>query len=153
MSDYHLSQRSLSRLSGVDDGLCAVVHRAIKITSVDFGVLEGLRSLERHRELLASGASRTEHSKHLDGRAVDLLPYFGSRHKMHILACVPVAEAMAMAGTSEVVPLIWGATWRPLLPERIADESMADQMVEYAIRCWSEGRDPFLDAMHFERAN
>ena len=33
---FKLSQRSLSRLEGVDDALVAVVQRAIEVTTIDF---------------------------------------------------------------------------------------------------------------------
>ena len=49
--DFKLSQRSLDRLKGVDPDLVEVVKRAIDLTEVDFGVSEGLRTLERQKEL------------------------------------------------------------------------------------------------------
>ena len=41
---------------------------------VPFTVIEGLRSKERQRELVARGASKTQNSRHLTGHAVDLWP-------------------------------------------------------------------------------
>jgi peptidoglycan L-alanyl-D-glutamate endopeptidase CwlK len=72
---YKLSSRSLSRLEGVHPDLVKVVKRAIQITEQDFLVGEGVRSLERQKQLVASGASRTMNSRHLTGHAVDLHPY------------------------------------------------------------------------------
>jgi peptidoglycan L-alanyl-D-glutamate endopeptidase CwlK len=46
---FKLSQRSLDRLNGVDKDLVAVVKRAIEITELDFGVTEGIRTLDRQR--------------------------------------------------------------------------------------------------------
>ena len=66
-------KRSISRLSGVDSSLVNVLNEAIKI--MDLTILEGVRSKERQRELVASGASKTMKSKHLKGRAVDVTPY------------------------------------------------------------------------------
>jgi len=76
---FQLSQRSLDRLKGVDPKLVEVVKRAIEITEVDFGVTEGLRTLERQKELVAKGASHTLKSKHIGGKAVDLVAYVGPR--------------------------------------------------------------------------
>jgi len=70
---FKLSQRSLDRLDGVKPQLVELVKRAIEITTIDFGVIEGLRSEERQKELVAKGASKTMKSKHLDGNAVDLM--------------------------------------------------------------------------------
>ena len=46
---FALSQRSLSRLEGVDERLVVIVKKAIDVTRVDFGVTEGLRSIETQR--------------------------------------------------------------------------------------------------------
>ena len=72
---YKLSLRSRQRLSGVHPDLVAVVKRAIEITEQDFFVGEGIRSIERQKRLVASGASRTMRSRHLTGHAVDLHPF------------------------------------------------------------------------------
>ena len=63
---FELSQRSLDRLEGVEDTLVVVVKRAIELTKVDFGVSEGVRSIERQKELVEKGASKTMKSKHID---------------------------------------------------------------------------------------
>lgn len=69
---FKLSSKSLERLQGVDERLVRVVKRAIEITPIDFSVLEGLRTLERQKQLVADGFSQTLKSKHLTGHAVDL---------------------------------------------------------------------------------
>ena len=69
---FALGQRSRERLQGVHPDLVKVVERAIELTSVDFTVLEGLRTVERQGELVAKGASQTMESRHLTGHAVDL---------------------------------------------------------------------------------
>jgi peptidoglycan L-alanyl-D-glutamate endopeptidase CwlK len=69
---FKLSSKSLERLQGVDERLVKVVKRAIEITPIDFSVLEGLRTLERQKQLVADGFSQTLKSKHLTGHAVDL---------------------------------------------------------------------------------
>ena len=43
---YNLSSRSKSRLEGVEEDLVKVVERAIELTEVDFGVIQGLRTME-----------------------------------------------------------------------------------------------------------
>ena len=60
---FKLSRRSLDRLEGVDERLVAVVNHAITATKVDFGVIQGLRTLEMQKELVAKGASQTMKSK------------------------------------------------------------------------------------------
>ena len=48
---YKLGTRSLQSLSGVHPDMVAVVKRAIEITGVDFTVIEGIRNINRQREL------------------------------------------------------------------------------------------------------
>lgn len=74
------SDRSLKRLEGVHPLLVDVVHKAMQMQVMDFSVVEGVRSLDRQKELFSQGASKTLKSKHLIqsdgyGHAVDLYPY------------------------------------------------------------------------------
>ena len=46
---YNLSSRSKSRLEGVEEDLVKVVERAIELTEVDFGVIQGLRTMEEQK--------------------------------------------------------------------------------------------------------
>ena len=72
---YKLGTRSLQNLSGVNPDMVAVVKRAIEITEVDFTVIEGIRHINRQRELLKAGKSTTLNSRHITGHAVDMVPY------------------------------------------------------------------------------
>jgi len=56
---FKLSERSIDRLKGLDSSLIDVVNRAIDLTEIDFGVSEGLRTLDRQKELVEKGASQT----------------------------------------------------------------------------------------------
>ena len=80
MSKYSLGRKSQSNLVGVYPPLAAVVYRAIGYMSeYDFTVFEGIRTLKRQRRLVAKGVSRTMNSKHLSGRAVDLVPWINGK--------------------------------------------------------------------------
>ena len=52
---FKLSQRSKDRLVGVHPDLVKVVHRALELTPVDFGITEGVRSLETQKKYVAEG--------------------------------------------------------------------------------------------------
>lgn len=65
--------RSKRRLRGVDARLISVLNEVVK--HYDLTILEGKRSEERQKELVAKGASKTMKSKHLEGKAVDVAPY------------------------------------------------------------------------------
>jgi len=72
---YRLSTKSKNRLLGVHPDLVNCVMLAIQYTDQDFLVLEGVRSKRRQQRLVAEGKSKTMHSRHLTGHAVDLAPY------------------------------------------------------------------------------
>ena len=70
MTTFALGSKSRQSLSGVHPDLVRVVERAIEVTPVDFQVYEGLRTRARQAKLVASGASQTMDSRHLQiGRA------------------------------------------------------------------------------------
>ena len=108
---YKLSQRSLDRLEGVKPELVNVVKRAIELTTIDFGVIEGMRTEERQKELVAKGASKTMKSKHLEGNAVDLMVYVDGRGCWELNLYDEVADAMRQAAIEEGVPIRWGCAW------------------------------------------
>ena len=111
MGDFKLSRRSLARLEGVHPDLVAIVKRAIEITPVDFGVSEGLRTIQRQRELLASGATTTMNSRHLTGHAVDLVAYVGSEVRWDWPLYDKIAGAMKEAANEQDTPIEWGGDW------------------------------------------
>jgi peptidoglycan L-alanyl-D-glutamate endopeptidase CwlK len=94
---FKLSNRSLERLEGVDERLVTIVKTAIHLTKIDFGVVCGLRTIEEQRELVEKGASQTMKSKHIDGLAVDLMAYIGSRASWELNLYDDIADAMAQA--------------------------------------------------------
>ena len=146
---FKLSKRSLSRLEGVKPELVAVVQRAIAITSVDFGVIQGLRTMEEQRELVAKGASQTMKSKHLTGDAVDVMAYIGSRGSWEMSLYDDIADAFKVAAIEEDVQIRWGAAWH-IQDLREWDGTMQDAMDEYIDLRRSQGRRPFIDGPHFE---
>ena len=106
---YKLSLRSRQRLSGVHPDLVAVVKRAIEITEQDFAVTEGIRNIDRQRQLVAKGKSKTMNSRHLTGHAVDLVPWPVSWDWEHFY---PIADAMKTAAKELKVDLEWGGDWK-----------------------------------------
>ena len=146
---FRLSKRSLGRLDGVDSNLVEVVKRAIELTTVDFGVTEGVRTIEKQREYVAAGKSQTMRSKHLTGDAVDLVAYVGSSVSWELNLYDNIADAMRVAAIEHDVAIKWGAAWS-VGDIREFDGSMAEAMNEYIDLRRSQGRRPFLDGPHFE---
>ena len=108
---FKLSKRSLKALEGVHPDLVAVVKRAIQITPIDFVVIEGLRTVERQRELFKAGASKTMNSRHLTGHAVDLVAYIGAEVRWDWPLYHKLAAAMKAAAKELGVAIVWGGDW------------------------------------------
>ena len=149
MSKFKLSKRSLDRLEGVDADLVAVVKRAIEITTVDFGVTEGMRSIETQRKYVDAGKSQTMNSKHLTGDAVDLVAYIGSDVAWELNLYDDIADAMQEAAVETGAVLRWGAAWH-INDIRDWDGTMEDAMNSYVDLRRSQGKRPFIDGPHFE---
>ena len=71
---FRWSTKSLNKMTGLHPDLVLWLNQAIQDTPVDLVVLEGVRSVERQRQLVAKGASKTMNSRHLTGHAVDVAP-------------------------------------------------------------------------------
>lgn len=146
---YKLSKRSLSRLEGVHADLVKVVTTAIEITQVDFTVLEGLRTVARQRQLVASGASQTMNSRHITGHAVDLGAFVGGQVRWDWALYYKIGEAMRIAAIETGVPIVWGAAWHDELNNFDNAEEGSDAYVSLRR---SQGRRPFMDGPHYELA-
>jgi peptidoglycan L-alanyl-D-glutamate endopeptidase CwlK len=149
MSEFKLSRRSLDRLEGVDERLVSVVKFAINATKIDFGVIQGLRTIEMQKELVAKGASQTMKSKHLEGLAVDLLAYISGRGSWELNLYDDIADAMKEGADLAGVSVRWGAAWH-IDDIRKWDGTMEEAMNAYIDLRRSQGRRPFIDGPHFE---
>ena len=147
---YKLSKRSLDRLDGLDERLVSVVKSAIHRTKIDFGVICGMRTMEEQKALVAEGASQTMKSKHLDGLAVDLMAYIGSRASWELNLYDDIADAMAEAAREVDVPIRWGAAWTVTNIAQFHGGTMEDAMNSYIDERRTQGRRPFIDGPHFE---
>ncbi|NNC72458.1 MAG: M15 family metallopeptidase [Sphingomonadaceae bacterium] len=110
---FALTDRDEDRLAGVHDDLVRVIRRAAETAPLPFAVLEGLRSRDRQRQLVARGASKTMNSRHLTGHAVDIAPLDAEGtiswdwplyHKL--------APAVKAAAAELGVAVEWGGDWR-----------------------------------------
>ena len=109
---FKLGKKSIERLQGVHPDLVRVVERAIELSTVDFTVLEGLRSPERQQTLVASGASQTLNSRHITGHAVDLGAWVDNQVDWSWPLYTKIANAMKAAATELGIPIVWGGDWK-----------------------------------------
>lgn len=107
-----LGSRSLSRLQGVHPDIVKLVKRAAAISDMDFTVLEGLRTLDRQKQLVAKGASKTMRSRHLTGHAVDLAVLIDGEVRWDWSLYYKLAKIVKQAAIDVDVPVEWGGDWR-----------------------------------------
>lgn len=109
-----LNKRSLDALKGVHPDLVAVTTRAHELAvaeGLDFIITEGLRTLERQKELFAKGLSKTMRSRHLDGHAVDFAPIVLGELTWKTPAFVPIVAVFMKAANELNIQLESGSQW------------------------------------------
>lgn len=109
MSNVKLSKTSLERLGTIKPELQKVVRKAFETMPFDVTVLEGIRTMERQKELVAKGASKKMNSKHLTGNAVDLAPWpidWDDKSRFNIMAEHVLAAAKELG-----IKVRWGGDW------------------------------------------
>lgn len=124
MAEHHrFGKRSLDNLDTVHGQLRAVALLALKLSPHDFTVTEGVRSLERQKELLAKKATTTLNSYHLDskdgiidgkGCALDFYPYYNGEVQVRAPWAYfkDIADAFKRAASDIGVRITWGGDWK-----------------------------------------
>lgn len=115
----NLTETSKKRLKGVHPDLVRVVNRAAKDwkdANLTWIVTEGPRTVERQKQLVAAGASKTMNSRHIPGKdgfakAVDLAAMIDGKVRWDWPLYDKLAKAMKAAAKAEKVPLEWGGDW------------------------------------------
>lgn len=114
------SKRSRDNLRGVHSDLVNVAWQALQESPIDFTVIEGLRTIERQKQLVSQGFSRTMNSRHLTGHAIDIWPIdprtgklVSGRDDKRLWELFPVlAAAMKAAAADKNIPIEWGGDWK-----------------------------------------
>ncbi len=107
-----LNPRSEKNLAGVHPKLVAVVRRAADVSDIEFMVIEGLRTIERQKQLVAKGASKTMNSKHITGHAVDIVPMIDGEIRWDWPIFYKLAPVIKQAANDMGVNIVWGGDWR-----------------------------------------
>lgn len=147
---FKLGAASLKELEGVHQGLVDVVKLAIRITTQDFTVYDGIRTVKEQANHVKNGTSKTMKSKHLEGLAVDLVPWINGRPVWDWTGCYKIAHAMDCAAThlGYADKIRWGGAWDRVLSDFGGNpDHYEDEVQEYMRR--HAGPD-FLDGPHYE---
>ena len=114
-------QRSMRRLKGVDARLVSVLKEVVK--HYDITILEGMRTKDRQKELVAKGASKTMKSKHIEGKAVDCAPYPLPKWE-DVNEFIFMAGRICQEADRLGVPIRWGGDWS--MNDRTSDNKFND---------------------------
>lgn len=137
---FKFSQKSLDRLKGVHPLLVDTVHDVMSMQIMDFSVNEGVRTLERQKQLVADGKSRTMLSKHLIqndgyGHAVDLYP---SPINMNLINKGDTREIFRVGALAGL--MLYSAKKRKIIIVNGADWDGDGETLDHT----------FFDAVHFQ---
>jgi peptidoglycan L-alanyl-D-glutamate endopeptidase CwlK len=112
-----LSAPSVSKLGAVHPDLVRVVKRAALMSTIDFTVMEGTRSVAQQKKNVAKGVSSTMNSRHIPGKdglahAVDLVPIISGQPSWDWAVYNKFAPIVKEAAKIEKVPIEWGGDWK-----------------------------------------
>ena len=109
------------RFSGVDQRLVDIAQEACQVLPFDVIVVEGVRTIQRQRDLYAQGRTKpgkvvtwTMNSKHIDGLAVDLAPYDHETKQIlwgDVLKFNDMIRSMLRVAAAHKVKIRSGADW------------------------------------------
>lgn len=111
------SSRSLMRMEGVDKRLVEVMHLAMSLSKVDFGIppYGGVRTAKEQALLFKEGKSKADgvkvKSKHQSGSAIDVYAYVNGKASWDEKDLAMVACAVLQAANTLGYKVEWGGLW------------------------------------------
>lgn len=109
---FKFGSGSLEKLETVHPDLKLVMQETIKLTPIDFGITEGLRSLERAEQLKADGLSKVgAKSLHCQGKAVDIVCYDNGKVTWDLEYYEAVAGVVGEVSEILDIKIRWGGSW------------------------------------------
>lgn len=112
-----LNERSRKKLEGVDPRIVKVIEEVAKTREIL--VTEGVRTQAQQDALYAQGRTKpgkivtwTRNSKHIQGKAVDVVPYAGGKIDWNDrIAFIDLGTEILRVAKEMGVPLRWGYDW------------------------------------------
>jgi|TARA_R100001460_G_scaffold73695_1_gene114585 peptidoglycan L-alanyl-D-glutamate endopeptidase CwlK len=109
---FKLSKKSLAKLNKVNPDLQKLVKSAIGLSTIDFGISEGMRTKERQQILYDTGKSQTMNSRHLTGHAVDVYAWKDGAVSWEFEDYETINVAFSQAAKLTNTPYVWGGSWK-----------------------------------------
>ena len=109
---YSFGTKSSEKLAQVHPDLQRVFNEAIKNSPLDFSITEGLRTIERQKELFSAGKSQTMRSRHLTGKAVDIAVLVNGVITWDFSKYQIVADHIKKVAKELKIDIVWGGDWQ-----------------------------------------
>lgn len=106
------STRSLKHMNGLHPDLLKVLNEAIKDTPIDFAVTDGKRTMAEQKKFVAQGKSKTLKSRHLSGKAVDVMCYIDGKGTWNTRIYTQLSKHILAVAKKLGIALVWGGTWK-----------------------------------------
>lgn len=153
-SGFKFGKASLKELEGVKSELVLLARHALALSTQDFCVYDGLRTIKEQEQHVKNGTSQTMNSKHLKGLAIDLVPWIKGKPVWDWDAIYPIACAVDAAARELGIEsnIRWGGAWDRTLADFHGDPAAYKRVVEeYGARQRALGKSKvFIDGPHFE---
>ena len=109
---FSFSKASLDKMNEVNSKLVILMKEAIKNSPYDFKITEGLRTVERQKELVKTGKSKTMNSYHLKGKAVDIAVLIDNKVTWDFKYYKEVANHIKEIAKKLGYIITWGGDWK-----------------------------------------
>jgi peptidoglycan L-alanyl-D-glutamate endopeptidase CwlK len=109
---FKLSKKSIAKLKEVHPHIQELVKSAINLSTIDFGISEGMRTRDRQQILYDTGKSQTMNSRHLTGHAVDVYAWKDGAVSWEFEDYETINIAFSKASKLTNIPYVWGGSWK-----------------------------------------
>ena len=118
-----MDSRSLRNLSGVHTDLALVIQKAFESIASDshitFKVTEGVRTMQRQKELYAAKKTKTLKTRHITENneceqscAVDVVAIVDGQVSWDFIHYLTLSKYIKAAAEVLHVPIVWGGDWK-----------------------------------------
>ena len=103
--------RTEDNLKGIHPDLITLVHHVLAKYPGLFVVTEGLRTIERQKQLLAAGATTTLKSRHITGHAFDVAALVNGEVRWDWPLYRKIADIIKAEAKTLNIGIQWGGDW------------------------------------------
>jgi peptidoglycan L-alanyl-D-glutamate endopeptidase CwlK len=107
-----MNQRTIDNLKGLHPDLVKVAEQTLADNPDMFVITEGLRTIEKQRQLLAAGATTTLRSRHLTGHAFDVAALVNGEIRWDWPLYKAIADAIKAKAALLGIKIQWGGDWK-----------------------------------------